>query len=246
MSIIGLDPSLTHTGWVILDEHESGREALIDFGTFKTDTSNGLNVQRLILQRERLRNLLMKTGIRFLSMEAPYWQDFSTEVLYALNQFYHEVFLDLNMFVLYVQPLSLKKIAIPSMKPTDVTKHHMVHQAKTELDKHGKQFSEHVSDAYFAAKLGSRFYRWNMLKELKDTDLSEDEQRLFCGKHTYVKGSKKGITEYTGIIYRENDQFFDYSKQARKTQNIIKEITDGGQNWSTNDPSRVLQKNLEG
>jgi hypothetical protein len=59
---------------------------------------------------------------------------------------------------------------------------------------------------------------------LKDSDLTEAETHTFCGKHTFTRGIKKGITEYTGLIYKENDQFFDYSKQKRKTPEITKEI----------------------
>ena len=121
--------------------------------------------------------------------------------------------------------MSLKKSALPDMNPQEVHKHHVVHQAKTELEKHGKRFSEHVADAYFAAKIGARFYRWHFLKELKDSDLSPDEVHMFCGKHTFTRGAKKGVTEYTGIVYRENDQFFDYSKTTlKRLPDIIKEI----------------------
>lgn len=224
MPVIGLDPSLTHFGWVLLDECKSGKDSLLDYGTFKTATSDGLRVQRLIMQRERLRKLLSERGVALVAMEAPYWQDFSTEILFALNQFIHEVFLDLGTLVIYIQPLSLKKQALPDMNPQEATKHHMTHQAKQELELMGRRFSEHVSDAYFAAKVGCRFYRWHCLQELADDNLTDSEKHLFCGKHTYTRGEKKGLTEYTGIIYRENDQFFDYRKHMRKSADIIKEV----------------------
>ena len=223
--IAAFDPSLTHFGWVVLNEQVSGKDALIDHGTFKTSTEDGFRVQRMLMQRERVRGFLKNRGIKFVSMEAPIWQDFSTEILFALNQFIHEVFLDLEIFVVYFQPMSLKKFALPGMNPQKVQKHHMVHQAKEELDLHGKRFSEHASDAYFAAKVGGRFYRWHILKELTDADLTEEERRVFCGQHTFTRGPKKGITEYTGIIYRENDQFFDYTKPGlKRLPDIIKEI----------------------
>ena len=224
MPIIGLDPSLTHFGWVIMDENKSGKDIMSDFGTFVTNTDDGLRVQRLIMQRERIKNLLQERNIRFISMEAPYWGDFSTEILFALNQFIHEVFLNLQCFVMYTQPTALKKYALPKMKSDEVTKHHMVHQAKTELDRHGKRLSEHVADAYFAAKLGLRFYQWYTLKSIKDENLSEWELNYFCDKHTFTRGEKKGLTEYNGLIYRENDQFFDYRKQTRNTKIIQEEI----------------------
>jgi Holliday junction resolvasome RuvABC endonuclease subunit len=225
--IAGFDPSLTHFGWVILDENKEGRESLLDFGMFKTDTGDGRLIQRLITQRERVRKLLTDTGVRFVSMESPYYMDFSTELLFALNQFQHEVYLDLGVFVLYLQPQSLKKLAIPTMKTQDIDKNHMVHAAKTELDMHGKRFAEHVADAYFAGKVGRRFYQWHFLKKLTDDALTDSERDLFCGKHTFVKGVKKGITEYTGIIYRENDQFFDYRNQTVTSQTIKEGILHG-------------------
>jgi len=226
--IVGLDPSLTHLAWTVVDSDKSGKDFLLNYGTFKTVPKDGLLVQRLILQRERLKKLLEDSGIRFVSMEAPYWGDASTEILFALNQFIHEIFLNLKVFIVYFQPLVLKKFAVPDRNPQEIYKPHIVHQAKMELGKEGKRFSEHVADAFFAAKIGSRFYKWAIESSLKDTDLNEQEQHVFCGKHTYVRGDKKGITEYTGIIYKENDQFFDYRKQGRNTETLIKEIKNGG------------------
>lgn len=227
MPIAGFDPSLAHFGWVIMDENKTGQGALLDYGTFATKPSDGLLVQRLIYQRERARKLLTDFNVSFVSMEAPYWQDFSTELLFALNQYLHNIFLDLGIQVIYIQPLTLKKMALPDMNPQEVTKHHMVHAAKTELSKHGKRFSEHVSDAYFAGKIGCRFYKWFFLKKLKDEDLTSEEHHTFCGKHTYVRGVKKGLTDYTGIIYKLNDQFYDYSKISKKSIDITKELNNG-------------------
>lgn len=227
MPIAGFDPSMTHFGWVLLDEIKEGKDALLDFGVFKTEPSDGLIVQRLITQRERVQRFLEVNQIKFVAMEAPIWQDYSTELLWALNQFLHEVFLNLEIFVIYIQPMSLKKFACPTLNPLEVSKHHVVHQAKTELDKHGKHFAEHVADAYFLGKIGGYFYRWNFLKTLKDKDLPEYLQSFFCGTHTFTRGVKKGTTEYNGIIYKENDQFFDYTKQKRKTITIHKEVYNG-------------------
>jgi Holliday junction resolvasome RuvABC endonuclease subunit len=227
MPVAGFDPSLTHFGWVILDENKKGKKALLDYGTFRTEPADGLLIQRLLMQKERVRKFLTENDIRLISMEAPFWQNFSTEILFAMNQFLHEVFLDLSSYVVYIQPSSLKKYAIPDMNPNEVTKHHMVHQAKTELDKHGSKFSEHLADAYFVGTAGWWFYRWFFLKVIKEEDLPDYLRELFCGKHTYKRGIKKGLTEYKGIIYRENDQFFDYSKQSRKLKDITEEIQNG-------------------
>ena len=207
-----------------MDEKKEGRESLLEHGTFKTSPGDGLLVQRIIRQRERVRKLLTSKEVTFVSMEAPYFADFSTELLFALNQHIHEVFLDLGVFVIYIQPITLKKLSIPGINPQDVTKNHMIHQAKKELGFQGKRFSEHVADAYHAGRIGRKFYQWHFLRELTDDDLNPDEKHLFCGKHIYVKGVKKGLTDYTGLIYRENDQFFDYSKPKKRTAQITEEV----------------------
>jgi Holliday junction resolvasome RuvABC endonuclease subunit len=229
--IVGIDPSLTHLAWVILDENKTGKAAVLEMGTFITKKSDGLLVQRLIMQKERLRLLLSSRGIKFVTMEAPIMKDWSTELLYALHQYLHEVFLDQKVFLLYLQPSTIKKYAYPDMDPKEVTKSFMTHAAKKELNKPGRGLSEHIADAYFAGKIGLKFYQWYFMHKFTDTDLSEQEQKLFCGKHQFVKGLKKGLMEYTGIIYRENEQFFDFSKYPRDSKIIAKEIIDGGKEF---------------
>lgn len=224
MAILGLDPSITHLGWVLFDEKKTGKEAVLAGGTFKTAKQDGLLIQRLITQREKVKALIRAKNIDFIAMEAPYFMDFSTELLFALNQHLHEVFLNEKVFVIYIQPQTLKTISLPDIKLSEVNKHHMTHQAKVELDRMGHRFSEHVADAYFVGKIGLKFYQWYFLKKLTDDQLSEKERKLFCGKHTFTRGKKKGITEFTGIIYRENSQFFDYRKHERNTKKITEEI----------------------
>lgn len=225
--IAGFDPSITHLGWVIFDEALTGKQAVLEAGVFKTSPQDGLLVQRLLMQKEKIRLLLSSRNIKFVSMEAPYWGDYNTELLFALNQHIHEVFLDMNIFVIYLQPKTIKKYVYPGMNADDITKNHMTHAAKKELGLMGKRFSEHAADAYFAGKIGLKFYQWYFLHKYKDEDLTEQEKNIFCGKHTFTKGLKKGLTEYTGLIYKENDQFFDYTKHTRKSHIIAKEVQDG-------------------
>jgi hypothetical protein len=224
MAILALDPSITHIGWVLFDENKTGKEAVLETGVFQTSPSDGLLVHRLIMQRTRLQLYMEFKKIKFVVMEAPIMSDYNTEKLFALNQFMHEIFLELNIFVLYIHSASWKAMMFPGMDLSTWTKHHSSHLAKTELDRHGRRFSEHIADAYHLGKIGHRFYRWHFMQVLKDTDLTPAEWDMFCGKHTFVKGVKKGITEYYGLIYRENELFFDFSKQLRKTQDVVQEI----------------------
>lgn len=237
--IIGIDPSLTHVGWVLFDENKMGKESVLQAGVFKTSTADGLYANRLIMQRERIRLLLSFYNIKFVAMEAPLLEEWSTELLYALHQFFHDVFLDLKIYMVYLQPSTVKKYAYPDKDPAEVTKHDMTHMALKELNRLGKRFSEHAADAYFIGKIGLKYYQWLFMKKFTDDDLSDAERNLFCGKHTFVKGIKKGFTEYTGIIYRENERFYDYTKQQKTSQMLAKEIHDGGQEKSIK-PYRIL------
>lgn len=239
MPILGVDPSLTHTGWVLFDENKTGKDAVLQIGVFQTEKKDGLYANRLVTQRERIRLLLESNNIKFVTMEAPLLETQSTEILYALHQFFHEVFLDLKIYLVYLQPSTVKKYAYPDMNPNDVSKAFMSHAAKKELDRLGRRFSEHAADAYFIGKIGLKYYQWLFMKKFTDDQLSDAERALFCGKHTFVKGVKKGFTEYTGIIYRENERFYDYTKQQKTSQMIAKEIKDGGQEKSIK-PFRIL------
>ena len=102
----------------------------------------------------------------------------------------------------------------------------------------GKRFSEHVADAYFAGKIGLKFYQWYFMRKYTDEELTERERKLFCGKHTFKRGKRKGLTEYTGIIYRENDQFFDYTKREKNSKEIAEEIKNGKE--ETFESGRIL------
>jgi len=214
----------------VFDENKVGKESVLEAGVFRTDTSDGTLVQRLIMQRERVRLLLQAKNIRFVTMEAPILQEWSTEILYALHYFLHEVFLELGVFLVLIHSSSWKSICFPGMDSKEVSKAHSSHLAKTELGRQGKRFSEHVADAYHLGKIGHRFYQWYVMHLFKDADLTEAEQSLFCGKHVFIKGVKKGMTEYTGIIYRENEMFFDYSRyQTRNRETIVNELLAGGE-----------------
>jgi hypothetical protein len=92
----------------------------------------------------------------------------------------------------------------------------MIDRAKTALDLHGKILAEDVADAYWAGIFGKKYYNWHIRKIMKDEELCEYELRSFKGTHTYSRGDRKGVTEYSGIIYRENELFFDFKEIKRR------------------------------
>ena len=220
-NILGLDPSLKKAGYVVLDVDKPDNE-VEDRGLLKTSTSDGILVQRLVKQVFQIEGKLKEYDISFIGMEAPFFGAGSTEILFALNQFIHKLFLDKGVYVVCFPPQMLKKLVFPKGNVSEIHKPHMIDRAKTILDLHGKTLAEDVADAYWAGIFGKRFYNWHIRKLIKDEDLNKYEAQCFSGSHVYTRGAKKGQTDYKGIIYRENELFFDFKEIKRRTQNATK------------------------
>jgi len=215
--LLGLDPSLQKAGYVVLDSGKPDSE-VVEKGMLKTSPEDGILVQRLILQSGHVRELMERHDIGFVGMEAPFFGAGSTEVLFALNQFLHKVFLERGTFVVCFPPQMLKKLVFPDISVAEVHKPHMIDRAKTALGLQGRRLAEDVADAYWAGVFGKRFYLWHVEKALAESDLGEYERDTYCGKHTYVRGPRKGSTEYSGIVYRENELFFDFKAIKRRSE----------------------------
>jgi len=216
--LLGLDPSLQKAGYVVLDSDEPDN-VVKEKGLLKTRPLDGILVQRLIKQAGQVDSLIKKYDITFIGMEAPFFGAGSTEILYALNQFLHRVFLDNGNYVVAFPPQMLKKLVFPDISIEGVGKPHMIDRAKTALGLHGHRLAEDVADAYWAGYFGKRYYKWLLEKSLNESELGEYERNTFCGKHTYKRGARKGLTELTGIKYRENELFFDFKAIKRRTEN---------------------------
>jgi len=223
--ILGLDPSLKKSGFVVLNT-ETVDNTVEERGLLKTSTSDGILVERLIKQRFQIRSKIEEYDIKFIGMEAPFFGSYFTEQLFALNQFLHEAFLDMGLYVVAFPPQTLKKLVFPDKKSSDIGKPHMIDKAKTALDLQGRVLAEDVADAYWAGIFGKKFYRRYILEEITDSDLNSYELKTFSGKHTYTRGAKKGVVDYTGIIYRENDLYFDFEKIKRRRLDAVRDKED--------------------
>lgn len=215
--ILGLDPSVQKAGYVVLDTAKAD-DVVEEKGLLKTSRADGILVQRLIKQAQQIAEKIEHYDISFIAMEAPFFGSNSTEMLYALNQFIHRVFLEHDNYVVCFPPQMLKKLVFPETSVAKVRKPHMIDRAKTALHLHGKRLAEDVADAYWAGYFGKRYYRWFFEKVLSEDELGDYERHTFCGQHTFTRGARKGVTEYTGIIYRENDLFYDFKAIKRRTK----------------------------
>ena len=226
--MLGLDPSLSKAGYVVLDLEGPDNET-VERGLLKTSKSDGILVLRLIQQSAQVQEVIEKYDIKFVGMEAPFFDSFSTEQLFALNQFLHKVFLEKDLYVVCFPPQALKKLVYPDTSVRDIHKPQMIHKAKTVLGLHGHRLAEDIADAFWAGHFGKRYYKWHIEKSLLEKDLGDYEREVFCGKHTYTRGAKKGSTDYKGIVYRENELFFDFEVIKRR-------IKDAAQKEDGSDP----------
>jgi hypothetical protein len=182
----------------------------------KTAPSDGILIERLLKQKGQVREKIEKYNIEFVGMEAPYYGGWNAEVLFALNQFLHQLFLELGTYVVAFPPQQLKKLVFPEQKVTQIKKPEMIDKAKTALDLHGHRLAEDVADAYWAGIFGKKYYQRYIEEITTDDSLGSYELDVFAGTHTFTRGAKKGLTEYKGIIYRENDSFYDFKKIKRR------------------------------
>jgi Holliday junction resolvasome RuvABC endonuclease subunit len=220
--MLGLDPSLKKAGYVVLDLDGPDNET-VERGLLKTSPSDGILILRLLKQIRQVREVIEKYEIKYIGMEAPFFDSFSTEQLFALNQFLHGLFLEKSAYIVCFPPQALKKLVYPEVSVREIHKPQMIHKAKTVLNLHGHRLAEDVADAYWAGYFGKRYYKWHFEKILSEDELGDYERKCFCGKHTYTRGVKKGSTDYTGIVYRENDLFFDFEAIKRRIEYAAKE-----------------------
>jgi len=249
--IMGLDPSLAKAGYVIIDTDDfmkDGVFTVVEKGMFKTSSSSGVLVQRLTQQGESVRSLIKKYNITFVAKEAPAFEGFNTEILFSLNQFIHRVFIEESIFVVEFPPQQLKKLVFPNKKVHDIHKVQMTEFAKTKLNMLGGKLSEDEADAFWAGYFGVLFYKWAIEKSIEEEDLDPYVLETFAGKYTFKKGAKKGITEYTGIIYRENESFFNYKKIKELAASLPTEKPESTLKSSKNKKkknTKVSKENLE-
>lgn len=227
--MLGLDPSVKKTGYVVMDLDKPFTE-VVDKGRLRTEPSDGIFVQRLIKQANQIRDKILEFDIKYIASEAPYFEGFNTEMLYALNQFLHREYLELGIYLVYFPPSTLKKLVFPDKSSRKIYKSHMTQAAKESLGLVGKRLSEDTSDAYWAGVFGRKFYDWHFRKNLTDKDLNEYEYYTFAGKHKFTRGKKKGTTDYRGIIYRQNDLFYDFDKIKRSSENASGKEKDNEEN----------------
>lgn len=198
---------MSNLGYVVLED-----EKILEKGRIQTDTTNGLDLQRYLIQANGVTSIVRKYEIKHVATEAPFFSSFSTELLFALQSVLHLAYWSLGLRVVCLAPLTVKGYACPHMKAQDVKKPDMVNAARIALKmRETERLANDVADAFWIAKLGSRWWGYYN-KNVTAGELTEREHGIFLAEHTYTKGKKKGVTERKGIAYRKNELYYLYDE----------------------------------
>ena len=170
-----------------------------------------LFVDRYIEMRENVRDLIRKLQITRMGVEYPVFKELYSEGMYSL-------------FIYTCEALRLEKVDVVFFSPGQVKAHARLFLGRPEGWKMGKpdmveatKLSEGVvmnhndSDALWVARVASRFWQLHD-GEITIDDLTPVELKQFLDIKKYTKGKHAGETEMKGIVYREDERFFCWSK----------------------------------
>jgi Holliday junction resolvasome RuvABC endonuclease subunit len=188
-SYLGLDLSITSAGWFLQDDKKK-----LTYGSFKTKPTDGIDIKRLMLQRDRIVNLFNEYKIDHIGIEQPFLRSFNTEKLYALHQFILEVCYTRHIKVVYITPAQIKTYVTGS--PTS-GKNEIIFKTKKILGLTNQRINDDECDAYWISFLTKKF--WQLYYgEIKEEDLSDSEKFIFI----------KSKSNKPGLIKKKNESFF--------------------------------------
>lgn len=218
MRVLGLDPSLTNFGWAVHDSKAEGAARCPTRGRFQT-SSKMLFVDRYIQMRTQLRELIRTVQPDRMGIEYPVFGDLWSEGMYGLFLYSCEALKAEGQDVVFFSPMQTKAVMREVLKRPRVGgklwkmhKGDMVAAARADTGGKGR-WNNDEADAYACARLASRF--WQLHDGLiTEADLTPVELRYFLDIKRYVRGKKAGKEEKKGLMYREDERFFIWSKAA--------------------------------
>jgi len=214
MRCLGLDPSLTNFGWAVHDTaFPVGDRSRCDIrGRFQTSTRT-LFIDRYTDLRERLGALVAEHKPDKVGLEFPVFNDLWSEGMYGLFLYTCESLKLAKQDVVFWSPMQVKAHARESLgRPPGwkMMKPDMIDAARADTG--GGRWNHNEADAYLVARLASRF--WLIHEgEILERDLSDVERKYFLDIKRYERGKKAGKVDLKGVMYREDDRFFLWSKE---------------------------------
>ena len=163
--------------------------------------------------RESLRALIQEHKPDRVGIEFPVFDNLWSEGMYGLFLYSCEALRAECMDVVFWSPLQAKAHARDTLDRPKGWK----------MDAAGGRWNHNEADAYLVGVLSGRF--WEFYDgTLEEGGLTPTESRYFTKVHTFVRGKKAGKTIKKGVIYRESDRFFTWSRLRTE------EINDGKSN----------------
>ena len=226
MKVYGFDPSLTNFGWALHDTGGVGLSRCLDQGRFQT-SSKTLFIDRYIEMRANVVHLLKGSGIQRMGIEYPIFNDLWSEGMYGLFLFTCEALRQMQMDVIFLSPGQVKGHArdlpveivdqdsglatLQPFRPKNwkMEKPDMVEAA--QADAGGGKWNHNEADAYWVARTAGRFWLFHD-GDLAASDLTDRERKQFADIKTIQRGDRAGQIEKKGILYREDERFFQWSK----------------------------------
>jgi hypothetical protein len=213
--VLGLDPSLTNFGWAIHDALApvGSRSRCESRGRFQTSAKT-LFIDRYCDLRLQLRELVQEVKPDKVGLEFPVFNDLWSEGMYGLFLFTCEALKAEGQDVVFWSPMQVKAHARETLerpKGWKMMKGDMVEAAKEDTG--GGRWNHNEADAYLVGRLAARFWLlWT--DQIKEQELSPLERRYFLQVKRYIRGKKAGRTDLKGVLYREDERFFQWSLAA--------------------------------
>ena len=217
MLVLGFDPSLTAFGWAVHDTDATGVDRCPARGRFAT-SSKTLFVDRYVQMRENVLGILDKyPGITRLGCESPVFKELYSEGMYGLFLYTCEAMRQGRKDVVLFSPPQMKTHAralldrpVIGGKVWVMGKPDMVEAAQVDTGGAGR-WNHNEADAYWVARTAARFWLHHD-GVLAATDLTIAEQKQFTEIQTIQRGKRAGQTVERGILYREDERFFRWSR----------------------------------
>jgi hypothetical protein len=173
-----------------------------------------LFVDRYIEMRERLRELVQEVEPDRVGLEFPVFNNLWSEGMYGLFLFTCEALRIEKQDVVFWSPGQIKAHARDSLgRPKGWTMHKADMVKAAQQDAGGGRWNHNEADAYLVARLAARFWLLHD-DEIRERELTKNERRFFLDIKKYIRGKKAGRTERKGVMYREDERFFIWSKET--------------------------------
>lgn len=201
MFVLGLDPSLTDTGWSKLWMDPDGTAELADSGRIRT-SSDQPDTIRYLTQRDELRELISDPDLDAVSTEQPPPSASYSAGLYPMFIYvktwalYNR--LDVAQFTPSVLQADVRRRLGKSGRST--SKKDMVEAACMILDEHEHRPNHNIADSVHAGYKGGRLFQL-IYGEITDDDLTKRERKSFLK----IVNHRDGTRTLKGDIYKEGD-----------------------------------------